>query len=98
MRGRGQPPPLGKQRERPEWKIPILRRKRSRGTRENHSELGREDVQEFARVVVEVREDGTQIAGSEVPGDDFAEDAAKVGSNGQVAILIKLLLAHAGPF
>src|SRR5579872_7625746 len=60
--------------------------------------LGFQDVQEFARVVVEAREDGTQIAGPEVFGNDFAEDAAKVSGDGQVAILVELLVTHARPF
>src|SRR5579859_1061755 len=52
--------------------------------------LGFQDVQEFARVVLETREDGAQVSGSEMFGNDFTEDAPKIGGHREIAILIQL--------
>src|SRR4029077_9254788 len=53
---------------------------------------------EVARIVVEAREDLAQVAHPEMLLNDLAEDAAKVGGDGEVAPLIKLAVVQTRPF
>jgi len=51
----------------------------------------------LAGVIGEAGEDGLHIAAAQMLGNNFAEDAAVVGGDGEVASLVELPVIHARP-
>ena len=60
-------------------------------------ELRFNQAEELARIVREAGEYRVQAGRAEVLGHNFAEHAAVIGGNRQVAAIVKLALAHSGP-
>src|ERR1700756_4159702 len=60
--------------------------------------LGLDQPWEFARAVVEAREDGLQVGDADVFGKDISEHRAEIRGERQVAALVELMIVQPWPF
>lgn len=59
--------------------------------------LGFDQAEVVRGIVGEAGENFGEVAVAEMIRDDFAEDAAVVGGDGEIALLVELVCTHAGP-